>query len=193
MASLGKKFDATAHDTTQRDFQEEVPNGIYVLEIESGSVDKTSKGTGIILKTTLNVIEPEDYAGRKIFNNNYNLENDNPKAQEIGQRQFAALCRAIGVSEVEDSEEVQLKRFTARVALGKPSKGTDGTEYPGRAEIKRYYFPDEGPLPPAAIDEKQPEKPKEAAKPANDNRQVANTNRPAAAAASPAKRPWGNK
>ena len=191
MASLGKKFDATAHDTTQRDFQEEVPNGIYALEMEASSVDKTSKGTGQILKTTLSVIEPEEFKGRKIFNNNYNLENDSPKAQELGQRQFAALCRAIGVSDVDDSEELHFRRFIAKVAIGKPSTGKDGTEYPGRAEIKRYYFPDEGDLPPPAIDENQPEPPK--AKPAaNDNRQAANTNRPAQTAAPAAtKRPWG--
>src|SRR5690606_38280670 len=107
-------------------------------------------------------------------------------AQEIGQRQLASLCRAIGVSAVDDTEDLLFKSFTARVALGRPSK--DG-QYPARAEIKRYYYPDEGNVPPAEIDATQPA----AQRPANDNRPAAaNSNQPASAgAAAGRKRPWG--
>lgn len=62
------------------------------------------------------------------------------------------------MQEVEDSEELHFKAFTAKIGLGKPSK--DG-QYPARAEIKRYYFPDQGDVPEPAIDAEQP---------ANDNR-----------------------
>ena len=179
MAQLGQKFDATAHDTTQRDY-EELPNGIYKLEIEASDVVPTSTGSGTILKTTMTVVEPEDYKGRKIFNN-YNLENKNAQAQEIGQRQFASLCRAIGIADVEDSEDLHFHAFTAKIALGKPSK--DG-QYPARAEIKRYYFEDEGNVPEPAIDDNQPSK-----APANDNRQPAANDNKAAGGAK--KRPWG--
>jgi hypothetical protein len=190
MASLGQKFDATQHDTTQSDYSE-LPNGIYVLEIEASEVKPTSNGKGTILKVTNSVIEPEEFKGRKLFNN-YNLENESAQAQEIGQKQFAALCRAIGTSEVEDSEELHFRAYTAKVGLGKPSK--DG-QYPARAEIKRYYFADEGEVPPAAIDANQPAA---AAKPAaanNNHRPAANTNTPPArgAAAGGSKRPWGTK
>jgi len=132
------------------------------------------------------VIRPEEYAKRKLFNN-YNLKNKSTQAQEIGQRQFASLCRAIGVSEVEDSEELHFKAFTAKIGLGKPSK--DG-QYPARAEIKRYYYPDEGNVPQPSIDTNQPVA---QARPANDNRPAAaNSNKPApAAAAAGKKRPWG--
>lgn len=184
MAQLGQRFDATAYNTEQTDYAE-LPNGTYVMEIEASDVVPTKAGDGTILKTTNVVVEPEDYKGRKLFNN-YNLENKNSTAQEIGQRQFASLCRAIGVDGVEDSEDLHFKTFTVRVALGKPSK--DGA-YPARAEIKRYFFPDEGNVPPAAIDAAP-------AKPANDNRPAARPAQPAATAASaPAagKRPWGSK
>lgn len=165
MAKLATRFNAQDHDTTQNDYAE-LPNGTYELEIEASDVAETSTGSGTILKTTMVVLCPEEYAKRKLFNN-YNLENRNPVAQEIGQKQFAALCRAIGVDSVEDSEELHFKAFTARIALGKPSK--DG-QYPARAEIKRYFFPDEGNVPEPAIDDVQPVV-------------AANDNRPAAAAA----------
>lgn len=190
MASLGRKFDATAHDTTQSDYAE-LPNGIYRVEIEASEVKQTANGKGTILKVTNTVIEPEEYAGRKLFNN-YNLENESAQAQEIGQKQFASLCRAIGVAEVDDSEDLHFKAYTVKIGLGKPSR--DG-QYPARAEIKRYYFEDEGELPPPAIDEVQP---KAAPAAANNNRPAANNNRPATApAAAPVKvagaRPWGAK
>lgn len=183
MAQLGQRFDATAHDTTQSDYSE-LPNGIYELEVESSDVVPTKDGKGTILKTTMVVLRPEDYAKRKIFNN-YNLENPSAQAQEIGQKQFASLCRAIGVRDVEDSEDLHFKAFTVKIGLGKPSK--DG-QYPARAEIKRYYFSDEGQLPEPAIDAEQPAP----AKPANDNRQppANSNNRPAAATGTTGKRPW---
>ena len=187
MATLGQRFNAQDHDTTQSDYSE-LPSGIYRLEIEASDVVPTSTGSGTILKTTLVVIEPEDYKGRKLFNN-YNLENKNPTAQEIGQKQFASLCRAIGETSVSDSEDLHFKAFVAKIGLGKPSK--DG-QYPARAEIKTYFFPDDDKEVPApAIDAVQPTA---APKPANDNRPAAsNDNKPAAAAATGAKRPWGSK
>lgn len=184
MAQLGSTFKATEYDTEQRGDYEELPNGIYRLEVEASDVTETSTGSGTILKTTMTVLEPAEYKDRKLFTN-FNLENKNPKAEEIGKRQFASLCRAIGESEVQDSEDLHFKAFTAKIGLGKPSK--DG-QYPARAEIKRYYFEDEGNVPDPAIDENQPSRPA----PANDNAPAA---RPAQqeAAKPTGSRPWGNK
>lgn len=186
MANLGQRFNAQDHDTEQRDYAE-LPNGIYQMEIEASDVGPTKAGSGMILKTTNVVIAPDAYKGRKLFNN-YNLENPNPQAQEIGQRQFASLCRAIGADSVEDSEELHFRSFTVKVGLGKAQNG-----YPARAEIKAYYFPDQGNVPEPAIDAVQPAA-------ANDNppqRRAANDNdnapaaRPAAAATGA--RPWGQR
>ena len=179
MAQLGQRFNAQDHDTTQSDYSE-LPNGDYELEIEASDINVGANGTG--LKTTMNVVRPEEYKGRKLFNY-YNLEHKNAQAQEIGQRQFASLCRAIGVSGVDDSEELHFKLFTVKVGLGKPSK--DG-QYPARAEIKKYYFPDEGNVPTPAVDAVQPRVA------ANDNRPAAaNDNRTAQAQpAAAGSRPW---
>jgi len=184
MARLGNAFDATAHDTTQNDYAE-LPNGIYRLEIEASDVGPTRAGTGTILKTTMVVLEPEQYKGRKLFTT-YNLENQNTTAQEIGQKQFASLCRAIGIASVEDSEELHFHAFTAKVGLGKAQNG-----YQARAEVKKYFFEDEGDLPTPAIDANQPS-PAPAA--ANDNRPAARpAAQPATATAGAARRPWGQK
>jgi hypothetical protein len=185
MARLGTAFNAQDHDTTQSDYSE-LPNGIYKLEIEASDVVPTKAGDGTILKTTFAVIEPEELKGRKLFGS-YNLENKSPQAQEIGQKQFASLCRAIGESTVEDSEDLHFRGFVAKVGLGKPSK--DG-QYPARAEIKAYYFPDDDKeVPEPAIDDVQPAA---RAAPANDNK-PAPAARTAAAPAEKGKSPWAKK
>lgn len=189
MANLGQTFDATQHDTEQKDFSD-VPNGDYELEIEASEVKPTKAGTGTLLSTTMSIIAPEEFKGRKLFES-YNLENPNPQAQEIGQRQFAALCRAIGVQQVEDSDELHFKSFTAKIGMGKAS--ADG-KYPARNEIKRYYFPDEGNVPEAGIDTVQPPA---AANDNNPSQKAANDNQPAeqqqAATGTAGRRPWGAK
>lgn len=182
MAGLGLKFDPTAHETEQRDF-ENLPDGIYVLEVTSSDVKSENDKT--LLKVTYDVIEPEQYKGRKIFNN-FNLMHPSSQAQSIGLSQFASLCRALEITEeVNDSEELHFKAFTAKVGLGKPSK--DG-QYPARNEVKKYFFPDEGNLPTPEITG-----PVTKSAPANDNRRAANDNTGSAAGqgAAPKTRAWG--
>lgn len=185
MAQLTTRFNAQEVDTTPRDM-ENLPNGIYDLEVTVAEVKPTSTGNGTMIKLTYSVIEPVAYANRLIFGN-MNIENSNAQAQEIGQRELAQLCRALELPGIDDSDELRLKRFRAKVGLGKPSK--DG-QYPAKNEIKRFYYPDEGELPPLSVD----------APAANDNKPAASakatTAAPAAsaAAAKPAgSRPWGAK
>lgn len=189
MANLGQSFDATKHDTEQKDFSN-LPNGTYELELEGSEVKPTKDGSGQYLSTTMNVLAPDEYNGRKVFGM-YNLINKSAQAQEIGNRQFASLCRAIGETQVDDSEQLHYKSFTADIGLGKPSK--DG-QYPAKNEIKKYYYPDEGEAPVASVKEGAPAA-------ANDNTQqkaAANDNQATqqqatGTAGTPAgtKRPWG--
>ncbi len=182
MAQLGK-FNAQEHDTEQRDY-ENLPDGIYALEVVQSEVAATSKGDGTILKLRYSVIEPEQHKGRLIFGN-ITLENPNAQAQEIGQKQLASLCRAIGLSEIEDSEELHFQRFVAKVGLSKERKVGDKV-YSPRNEVKRFYFPDADDMPEIGVTA------------ANDNHpapRAANDNRPAPATQQkPAgSRPWGRK
>ena len=184
MAQLGQRFDASAIDTESRDY-EELPNGIYQFETTEAEVKPTANGNGTILKITDTVIAPEAFKGRLLFSN-INIENANAVAQEIGQRDLAMRCRALGLTGVDDTDELRLIAFTAKVGLGKPSK--DG-QYPARAEIKRFYYPDQGDIPEPAVDGPA----------ANDNRPAPRAAtpaaRPAPAAAAPAKtaNPWSKK
>lgn len=193
MASLGKTYVAGDVDTTQRDF-EDLPAGIMQFEIEATDVVETGPEgarTGVGLKYTANVLAPDEVSGRKFFGF-INLENRNPTAQEIGQREFASLRRACGINEIDDTEELHFRAYTVKLGLGKDGKdkNADGTpKYPARMEVKRYFFPDEGNVPEASIDAQQPAA--AAQRPANDNRPAAaNNNKPAQPAKAAGSRPW---
>ncbi|MCD1264030.1 hypothetical protein B5M44_04330 [Shinella sumterensis] len=198
MAKLNTRFNAQDHDTEQRDY-EDLPAGIMQFEIEASEIKETGPEharTGNGMKYTVNVLAPEEVSGRKFFGF-INLENTNAQAQEIGQREFASLCRAMGVEGVEDTEELHYRTYTVKLGLGKPSKKlkADGSpEFPARMEVKRYFFPDQGNIPEPALDAVQT-KPAAAndnrAPAANDNRQQQQASRPAAAATG--SRPWGKK
>lgn len=190
MARIGVRVEATEENTQQRDFGN-IPNGDYMLEITASEVREKNENTrdhAITLLTTFDVIEPADFKGRKIFAN-FNLQHPKDDVQRIGQQQFACLLRALGLSEApEDSEELHLISFMAKIGMGRDSKekNADGSpKYAARNEVKKYYYPDQGDMPQPSVDEVQPP----AA--ANDNKPAPAAARPAAAAAG--SRPWGKK
>lgn len=193
MATLGTRFKATEHDTTQNDYAP-LPDMIADVEIIQSEIKETStkNGNGKMLMLRQSIIEPEDYRGRLVFGN-ITLEHDNPQTQEIGQKTFAKLCRSLELDEVEDSDELHFKSFRVKIGMGKPSKEKDANGnplYPAKNEIKTYYYPDEGSMPDVGV---------LGGAPANDNRKAANDNRSAPAqqsatgAPTAKSRPWGNK
>lgn len=102
MANLGNNFDATQHAEMQS--FEPLPAGEYVAQVVSSDVKPTRAGTGQYVKLEWEVLDGE-YTGRKVFAN-YNIVNPNPKAQEIGEREFAAACRAMGQMHVTETESL---------------------------------------------------------------------------------------
>jgi len=196
MAKIGVKIEATEEGTEQRSEFPNLPNGVYKLELDPGDVKESGEGTTdhkISVNMTARVIEPEEFADRKLFLN-YNVQHPSAQAQEIGEKQFQCLLRSMEMKEVEDDDTDNLlfHSFVATIGMGKDSKtkNADGTpQYKARNVISRYWFPDQGDAPEigitgpvvAANDNKRP------AAAANDNRVAA---APVKAAGS---KPWGAK
>ena len=89
MAGIGD-FNANDHDEMGN--FDPVPAGDYRAQVVDSDVKGTKSGSGYYAKLEWEIIDGE-YTGRKVFAN-YNLQNNSEKAQEIGQREFAAACRA---------------------------------------------------------------------------------------------------
>lgn len=127
-------FNAADHED---DSNGDLPAGQYYIEVEKAEMRKTKNGQGIGLSVQFNVVgsvaDPEAYKGRKLFEW-FNLQHSNPKAQQIGNAQFAALCKAMGKPSVNDTDEllgqfaiavVKVKNDEARIAGYKPATGQE--------------------------------------------------------------------
>jgi hypothetical protein len=130
LASIGGSYNPDAEPSSG---YTPMPAGEYTLEIVESEYKATSKGTGMILSCKAQVVGGE-YDGRPFYIN-YNLENQNETAQEIGQRDFAGLRRATGVLAPEDSEELHFKQFSVKIGV-KARKDTGEMEN----NIKEYLF-----------------------------------------------------
>lgn len=129
MASIGGSYNP---DATPSSGYQPMPAGEYTLEIVESAYVSTRDGLGMTLACKAQVVGG-DHDGRPFYIN-YNLENQNETAQEIGQRDFAGLRRATGVLAPDDSEELHFKPF--RVLIGV-------SEDTGANVILQYVFDDE--------------------------------------------------
>jgi hypothetical protein len=134
LASIGGSYNPDAEPSSG---YTPLPAGEYTLEIVESEYKATSKGTGMILACKAQVVGGE--YDQRPFYLNYNLENQNETAQEIGQRDFAGLRRATGVLAPEDSEELHFKQFGVKIGI-KARKDTGELEN----VIKQYLFDEDG-------------------------------------------------
>jgi hypothetical protein len=102
MANLGETFNADDHEEPIS--FDPLPPGEYVAQVVDSEIKDTKAGDGKYVKLQWQVIDGE-YTNRIVFAN-YNIINPSEKAQEIGEREFAAACRGLGKSHVSDTEEL---------------------------------------------------------------------------------------
>lgn len=129
MANMGFNFDANNVDPQQA--YDPLPAGEYVAAITESDMVATKSGTGEFLAMTLEVLEGP-YQGRKLFDR-LNLDNPNPKAVAIAQSTLSAICHAVGVLNVSDSQQLHDRPMLVKVKV-KPADG----QYEASNEIKGY-------------------------------------------------------
>lgn len=127
MATL--QFNATNIDPTTS--FDPLPAGDYHVIITESEVKPTKAGDGQYLQLKLEV-QSGEFAGRTLFDR-LNLWNNNRQAQEIAQRTLSQICHAVGVLQVNDSQELHHKPLVASVKV-KPASGN----YDASNEIKGY-------------------------------------------------------
>ncbi len=81
-----------------------LPKGVYPCVATESEMKPTKKGDGEYLQFTFEVLDGPG-KGRKLWAR-MNVRNPNPTAQDIGQRELGAFCRAVGVPRPNDSAEL---------------------------------------------------------------------------------------
>ena len=115
---------------------EVIPAGWYNAQMTASEMKPTSDGTGGMLACEFTILSGE-HAGRKQFVR-LNLFNKNPVAVEIAYRTLSAICHAVGVIQVQDSQQLHGKPLQLKVALRPAGPGSDGKHYEASNEIKGY-------------------------------------------------------
>ncbi|VTS03351.1 DUF669 domain-containing protein [Tuwongella immobilis] len=95
-------FDANEVDP-QLDL-DPIPAGKYVAVITASEMSPNKAGNGAFLKLTFQVIEGP-FEGRMVWAR-LNLDNPNPQAVTIARAELSAICRAVGVMQPNDSEDL---------------------------------------------------------------------------------------
>jgi len=131
MAQL--QFSTQGIDTTNN--FEALPPGEYTVMVVYIEMNTSMSGSGRYLALTFDVQAPENFRGRKLWDN-LNLENQSAKAVEIAQRQFAQLVQACGLDAITDTEQLHNVPVVAIVKIDK----NDAT----RNQIKGYKTSESG-------------------------------------------------
>ena len=124
------KLNFNVEDAPEAQF-EVIPVGVYAAQIIQSELKETKAGTGQFLELRIQLLE-DPHAGRLVFDR-LNLVNQNETAENIAKRKLAELCRAVGVLEVEDSEELHGVEIQVKLGIS-PAKG----DYPESNEVKKY-------------------------------------------------------
>ena len=129
MAYLGGTFDASAVEPSTA--YEPLPAGEYPVIIVDSNMENTKTGTGQFLKLQIQVIEGE-HANAMLFDR-LNLVNSNQQAVDIAKRTLSAICHAVGVLQVQDSQQLHNKPMLVKVTV----RQGDG-QYGPSNDIKAY-------------------------------------------------------
>jgi hypothetical protein len=124
MAQLN--FNAAEIDTTSRDT---IPSGTYEAVITDSEMKATKNGLGMGINLTFEIISDGPAKGRKVFVW-INYEHPKVEAQRIGREELASLCKAVGVSNLTDTNQLHNLPLLITVGLDK----NDST----RNVVKKY-------------------------------------------------------
>ena len=103
MAQLLETFSVDSLPTPINNY-EPLPAGWYTAVVNGAEIKNTKAGTGQYIAVRYDITGPT-HQGRVVFGN-LNIKNPNPKAEEIGRQQLGELMRAIGLTTVQDTDQL---------------------------------------------------------------------------------------
>lgn len=131
-------LDFNAADVAPAQAFEPIPAGDYDAKIISSEIKPTTNGAGTRLNLTFEIIGGE-HNGRKVFEGLNIKHTTSEKAQQIGQEQLSAICHAIGVMNLRDTNQLHGIPMQIKVKVRAATTDDRGQEvYAARNEIKGW-------------------------------------------------------
>lgn len=107
-------FKASEIEITERSYGP-LPEGDYEMMVVKSTTKATKAGNGHYLELEMQIISG-DHSGRRHWER-LNLDNPSQKTVQIAKEQLARLCMALGLDDVQDSEELHDRPFIAEIGL----------------------------------------------------------------------------
>lgn len=129
MAKLGFEYSGDTDSLNDNSFDRQpLPEGEYLVNVMDSDYKPTKKGDGHYVAIQFEVTEGP-HEGRYLWSN-YNIDNPNPQAQEIGEQQFAKLCLAtLGKPSCGDTDDLLGKRCLVGVGFEKNDPSRNRVKY----------------------------------------------------------------
>lgn len=112
---------------------EPLPAGNYPCVAVASQLKSTKAGNGRYLEVEFDVIDGP-HKGRKLWSR-FNIENPSEKAVQIGYEQLAQFGRAVGVTVIQESEQLHGKPVTVKVTVKHSSEYGPSNEVKGFAAM----------------------------------------------------------
>lgn len=104
MALLDTTYDINTLPSGNTGDFSPLPPGWYTAAITQADLRPTKDGTGQYVAVRYDITGPT-HQGRVVYAN-LNIKNKNPKAEEIARQQLGDIMRAIGMTQVRDTDEL---------------------------------------------------------------------------------------
>jgi hypothetical protein len=92
-----------------------LPEGQYEMVITRTDVKPTKAGTGEYLEAEMQVVDGE-FSGRRHWER-FNVSNPNKQAEDIAKAALGALCNAVGITNITDTDQLHDVPFVAMLEL----------------------------------------------------------------------------
>lgn len=126
-------FDATQIDPTQT--VGNLPVGRHIVTVTSSDIKDTKDKGGQYLELVLTVIDGENKGASGAWRLNINHHKE--QTMQIAHRQLSSICHAIGVYQINDTNQLHDKPFIVEVGIQqKNDQQKEGTVY---TEVKRVF------------------------------------------------------
>jgi hypothetical protein len=131
MANLGTTF--LTSDMPSGGSYECLPAGWYTATINNAEIKATKSGTGRYIAVRYDITGPT-HQGRVIYGN-INIDNDNPKAEEIGRQQLRALMESVGLTKLTDTDQLIGGNVKIKLKIKNDAQYGDKNEVAGFASV----------------------------------------------------------
>lgn len=134
MSFLGETFDTETLPQPEQGNFEPLPAGWYQAKITKAEVRETKAGTGNYIAVRYDITGPT-HQGRVVFGN-LNIKNPSSESERIGREQLGELMRAIGLTRVQDSDELIGGELSIKLKVRQSDKYGDSNDVAGFKAIQ---------------------------------------------------------